>query len=306
MAEPYRPDYPANEYRVDPIYLRMTLPRNTSDGRGSLPSVQDLFGELSVTSQFKVTLFFGDTVSTSDSDRDINAWLVSCGVLGSDLQSLRYEFMCHNTSLPGSSLSMLEETGSRQGITERFPIIRQFGDITMDFYVDAEYGIIRLFDEWINFINPLYTDSGRAETGSFRGSTSSRSSLDDNNFYRMRYPDTYKRNISITKFERDFKFQNGVTTETPSMITYKLINAFPTNMTALPLSYEGSTITKTSVSFMYDRYVVQKHWGIGNSEYSDLVNSSGNSILFAQPQQVTSGSPNGLNQDPSRNNIPRV
>jgi hypothetical protein len=35
MAEPFRPDFPANQYRVDPIYARMTLPRNTNDGRGS-------------------------------------------------------------------------------------------------------------------------------------------------------------------------------------------------------------------------------------------------------------------------------
>lgn len=292
MPEPYRPDFPANPYRVDPIYVKMTTPRNTQDGRSSLPSVQDLFGELSVTSQFKVTLFFGDTALTQNSDRDINSWLVACGVLGSDLQSLRYEFMCHNTSLPGVSLSMLEESGSRQGIIEKFPIMRQFGDITMDFYVDAEYGIIRLFDEWINFINPLYTSSGR--TGpSYRGSTSNRSSMDDNNYYRMRYPDTYKRDISITKFERNIVNENGRIISTPSMITYRMINAFPTNMTALPLSYEGSTITKTSVSFNYDRYVVQKHWGINRSENSDVFTANGDRLLFAQPQVVAEGSLTG-------------
>ena len=63
MAEPFRYDYPSNRYRVDPIYLRMTLPRSTNDGRGALPSVQDLFGELSVTSQFKVSLFFGEKIN---------------------------------------------------------------------------------------------------------------------------------------------------------------------------------------------------------------------------------------------------
>ena len=47
--------------------------------------------------------------------------------------------------------------------------------------------------------------------------------------------------------------------ETPSMLTYNFVNAFPTQLTALPVSYEGSTITKTSVTFAYDRYVVQKH-----------------------------------------------
>ena len=122
MAEPFRPDYPANEYRVDPIYARMTLPRNTNDNRSAIPSVRELFGELSVTSQFKVTLFLGDTYPTTNSDSDINAWLVTCGVLGgllpnsgSYFSSLRYEFMCNETSLPGVSLSMAEEIGSKIG-----------------------------------------------------------------------------------------------------------------------------------------------------------------------------------------------
>ena len=283
MAEPFRPDFPANQYRVDPIYARMTLPRNTNDDRASLPSVRELFGELSVTSQFKVTLFFGDTASTRDADRDINSWLVSCGVLGSNLQSLRYEFMCNETSLPGASLSMLEETGSRQGIVERFPNRRDFPDISMTFYVDAEYGIIRLFEEWMNFINPLYNTKGRLVSGNPRGGVGQ---FDDQQFFRFRYPNTYKRDVAITKFERDI-FVNPNTKDvekTPSMLTYKFINAFPTNLTALPVTYEGSTITKTTVSFNYDRYVILNHFGTGENRYENTTTTSnGESISLSTP-----------------------
>ena len=283
MAEPFRPDFPANQYRVDPIYARMTLPRNTNDDRASLPSVRELFGELSVTSQFKVTLFFGDTASTRDADRDINSWLVSCGVLGSNLQSLRYEFMCNETSLPGASLSMLEETGSRQGIVERFPNRRDFPEITMTFYVDAEYGIIRLFEEWLNFINPLYSESGRLVSGNPRGGVGQ---FFDDQFFRFRYPNTYKRDVAITKFERDI-FVNPNTKDvekTPSMLTYKFLNAFPTNLTALPVTYEGSTITKTTVSFNYDRYVILNHSGTGQNRYENTTTTSnGESISLSTP-----------------------
>ena len=283
MAEPFRPDFPANQYRVDPIYARMTLPRNTNDDRASLPSVRELFGELSVTSQFKVTLFFGDTASTRDADRDINSWLVSCGVLGSNLQSLRYEFMCNETSLPGASLSMLEETGSRQGIVERFPNRRDFPEITMTFYVDAEYGIIRLFEEWLNFINPLYSESGRLVSGNPRGGVGQ---FFDDQFFRFRYPNTYKRDVAITKFERDI-FVNPNTKDvekTPSMLTYKFLNAFPTNLTALPVTYEGSTITKTTVSFNYDRYVILNHFGTGENRYENTTTTSnGESISLSTP-----------------------
>jgi len=271
MPEAFRPDLTTNRFRVDPIYTRMTLPRGTNDGRGSLPSVQDLFGELSVTSQFKITLFLGDTISPRFADSDINAWLVTCGVLGSNLfngnnanlNALRYEFMCNETSLPGTTLGMTEEFGSRQGLTEKFPNKRDFPDVSMTFYVDAEYGIIRLFEEWINFINPLYDKSGRRPTGSPRGLIDS---IDNDwEILRFRYPNTYKRPLAITKFERDVYINNvGEVQRSPSMLTYHFINAFPTQLTALPVTYEGSTITKTTVNFTYDRYVILNHQGTGN------------------------------------------
>ena len=291
MAEPFRPDFPSNEYRIDPIYARMTLPRNTNDGRAALPGVSELFGELSVTSQFKVTLFLGDTYPTTNSDSDINAWLVTCGVLGSNLfngnnsylNSLRYEFMCNETSLPGASFSMLEETGSRQGIVERFPNRRDFPEVTMTFYVDAEYGIIRLFEEWMNFINPLYSTNGKLSSGNPRGGVGQ---FDHEQFFRFRYPNTYKRDLAITKFERDIYINSGTrdVERTPSMLTYKFLNSFPTNLTALPVTYEGSTITKTTVTFNYDRYVVLNHFGTGQNNYSNpFITDSGENISLTQP-----------------------
>ena len=297
MAEPFRPDFPANQYRVDPIYARMTLPRNTNDDRSALPSVRELFGELSVTSQFKVTLFLGDTVPGAKSDSDINAWLVTAGVLGgilpdagsTYLNGLRYEFMCNETTLPGVSLSMAEEIGSRQGVVERFPIRRDFPEISMTFYVDAEYGIIRLFEEWMNFINPLYSTEGRLERANPRGGVGQ---FADNQFFRFRYPKTYKRDIAITKFERDIFIDpntRGVT-RTPSMLTYKFINAFPTNVTALPVTYEGSTITKTTVSFNYDRYVILNHFGTGQNQYTDKsVSENGETVSLALPSVSWTG-----------------
>jgi hypothetical protein len=293
MAEPFREDYPNNPYRVDPIYIRMTTPRNTSDGRGSLPGVQDLFGSLSQTSQFKVSLFLGDSVGTGSADRDLNSWLVSCGVLGENLSSLRYDFMCYSTTLPGNTFATYEESGSRQGLTEKFPYMRTFPEVSLDFFVDADYGLIRLFEEWMNFINPLYTDRGNSKIGSPRGSTSDNASFDHDNIFKLRYPLTYKRTITVTKFERNIRVDSkGNVLETPPMLTYKFINAFPNNLTAMNLSYEGTSITKTSVSFNYDRYVVLKHNGTGTPYYDKLLTQSGQNILFANSQLVT-GSPVG-------------
>lgn len=296
MAEPFRPDYSDNRFRVDPIYVRMTTPRLTNDSRSALPSVQDLFGELSQTSQFKVSLFLGDTYPTGDSDTDINAWLVTCGVLGSslfngnnaNLNSLRYEFMCNKTTLPGSNIGVLEEFGSRQGISEKFANRRDYSEMSMDFYVDAEYGVLRLFEEWLNFINPLYKRvGGRDQFGNPRGGVDH---LDDTEILRFRYPEQYKRDIAITKFERDtFVNSAGDVTKTPSMITYKFINAFPTQLTAVPVDYSGSTITKTNVNFVYDRYVILNHQGQESDEFgqtfNEQFNNNGGQIpLLAVPQ----------------------
>lgn len=298
MAEAFRPDYPNNPYRVDPIYARMTMPRNTNDNRSSIPSVQDLFGELSVTSQFKVTLYLGDTYPTENSDSDVNAWLVSCGVLGANLfngnnaylNSLRYEFMCNETSLPGASFSTTEEVGSRQGMVERFPNRREFSELSMTFYVDAEYGIIRLFEEWMNFINPLYNENGRATKGSSRGGVDR---FDDYEFFRFRYPNTYKRPLAITKFERDVYVDPNTrdVLRTPSMLTYYFVNAFPTQLTALPVTYEGSTVTKTTVNFNYDRYVILNHQGQGSPEFGQTQQTTGS--------QNSSGSQTSLLSTPA-------
>lgn len=263
MPEAFRPDYPSNPFRVDPIYVRMTLPRDSNDNRFGLPSAQDLFGQLSVTSQFKVSLFFG---STSTGQDDVNNHLIGCGIFDNAINSLKYDFMCHSATLPGSSFSTIEEAGSRQGITEKFAAMRTFPDLTLEFYVDSEYGIIRLFEEWLNYINPLYDSTGGNILPADRaGSTSRRSALNENNYYRVKYPSSYKREISVTKFERNIfanpNLQDDAFSETPDMLTYRFINIFPTQLTALPVSYEGSTVTKTSVSFSYDRYVVQRHIG---------------------------------------------
>jgi hypothetical protein len=277
MANAFRPD-PDNPYRVDPIYVRMTLPRNTNDNRSSLPGALDLFGELSVTSQFKVTLYFSDNGSSGSSDEDLNSYLFSAGIFDSNQsspnQALRYEFMCNETSLPGASLSVGEEIGSRQGISETFANRRVFEPITMTFYVDAEYGVIRLFEEWLNFINPLYDDNGRRVSGDPRGGVGR---LNDWEFYRFRYPNTYKRNIAVTKFERDMVIPAKYKSlgYTPNTLTYYMINAYPIQLTALPVTYEGSTITKTTVTFNYDRYVILNNpRGTSNRSISQDINTT--------------------------------
>jgi hypothetical protein len=112
----------------------------------------------------------------------------------------------------------------------------------------------------MNFINPLYDDKG-IYNGSPRAQVGY---LNRSSYYRFRYPNQYKRLLAITKFERDFLPNPNIPDSglnDPPMLTYQFIDAFPTNLTALPLSYEGTTITKTTVNFSYSRYLTWKHGG---------------------------------------------
>jgi hypothetical protein len=220
----------------------------------NMPDVQKrIFDTLSLTSQFKVSLLLGDPTA-------LTAHLDRCGLLGSK-NTEKYDFLCAEATLPGSTFDMGEEYGSRQGIIERFPNRRVYSDFNLTFYVDAEYNVIRLFEEWMNFIDPLYSKDS-VYTGSPNGQAQERFKQSED-YFRFKYPDTYKKNIAITKFERDFiaNPNQGARTKDQSTMTYYFIDAFPTNLTALPLSYEGSTITKTTINFSYTRYTVDKHNG---------------------------------------------
>jgi len=239
----------AGQPEIGPLYTRMTTPT------GELPGALEIFGKLSLTSQFKVSLHL------TDNDTELMGWLRNAGITDNLQISKLFDFYCAETSLPGATFDVTEEIGSRQGVIERFPTKRVYPDVTMTFYVDYDYKLIRLFEEWMNYINPVYTNSGIVGASS-KGQGNAKNSPD---FFRLRYPASYKRIISIVKFERDFNTDKpnqpgGVINDVPR-ITYRLIDAFPTNIAAMPVTYEGSTITKTIVTFSYSRYVIEKHKG---------------------------------------------
>ena len=71
--------------------------------------------------------------------------------------------------------------------------------------------------------------------------------LEDNYYRRMVYPDDYKvQTMTITKFEKDYKNQ----------LEYQFINAFPLTVIAIPVTYGQADILKVTVTFSYDRYVI--------------------------------------------------
>ena len=147
---------------------------------------------------------------------------------------------CSEASLPGSSVATMDITNDYHGVTEKHGYRRMYDDrADFQFYVDSDYKMIGYFESWIAYI----TGSNDQRLGS--------------NSYRVQYPKDYRTNFLITKFERNLEGK---------YLRYEFIDAFPSSINSMPISYDASQLLKVSVSLSYSRYVVSS--GVYNSKYT--------------------------------------
>ena len=196
--------------------------------------------------------------------------------------------------MPGTNLASFEESGSRQGVTEFFAQSRAYVDLNLKFYLSADYQVLKLFQEWINFINPVYAAQGgmRNRAGNPKGYPHQAESF---GFHRFRYPNSYKRTLMVTKFEKNlevkrrtnkdhiyqdgsgmYRDRSGVVQpiqppDKPNPLTYIFTNAFPESVDSLPLSYGDAQILQVTVNFKYDRYVISQQEN--NSQPNQFANT---------------------------------
>jgi hypothetical protein len=71
----------------------------------------------------------------------------------------------------------------------------------------------------------------------------------------LRYPQDYQAPLAIVKFEKDLGF--GLESK-QNILVYEFVQAFPKAISSVPVSYEGSNVLKTTVSFTYTRYFVSE------------------------------------------------
>ena len=241
----------------------------------SIPNASPIFSKLAISTQFKVSL---DLVRRSQVGDNVSLYeyLTNCGLfVDTNSTAQKYDFLCSQASLPGSNFNISEELGSRQGMTERFASRRIYNEFDLTFYIDNDYNVLRMFEEWMNFINPVY-DGTR---GRYDGNESSQLNAyqDRNTYSRFRYPDDYRRKIQITKFERDF-LQNpndrNNTFKNMPLLTYHFIDTFPVNLNAVQMSYDGSTFLQVTVTFTYLRHTIEKHGNVQQSVRERLANTN--------------------------------
>ena len=188
------------------------------------------FGNLSLNNQYQVH-FAGFNTSV------VNYLRNNLGILNADdFISREMGILCFDASLPASALATAEVKDNFMGVPQEFAHSRLYTDIDFTFYIDKDYTLLRIFEGWMDYI----TSGAEAEI---------EDDLKKPFYRRLRYPDTYKvSSMYISKFEKNLD----------RALTYQFINAFPKSITPIPVTYGSADLLKVSVSFNYDRYIVNR------------------------------------------------
>ena len=147
--------------------------------------------------------------------------------------------LCSAASIPGSALATSDIFGNFTGVQEKFAHTRIFSEMSLEFYVDKNYKMIKFFEHWMNYIS----------SGSEKRRITSFSKASPGYFYRMRYPkgnSGYKCDkTKIVKFNVDYRKE----------IEYTFIGMFPINLASTPVQYGNSDVLKVNCTFNYERYI---------------------------------------------------
>ena len=146
--------------------------------------------------------------------------------------------LCFSAQIPFANIATANVTGAFTGIGEKFAHSRIFTPITLTFYVDKEYRVLKFLEHWMEFTaGGTHAPGGR--TGVIKQNRS-------NYFIRMQYPEDYRmEETKIYKFERDYA----------NSLEYTFFNLFPQNVTNIAVSYDQSKTLTASATFEYTRYV---------------------------------------------------
>jgi hypothetical protein len=160
--------------------------------------------------------------------------------------------LCYNASLPTSNLATKTVDGNFTGISENFAVGRTYGEITLDFYVDSDYLMIKFLESWMEFIS---SGSHNPIGNEFAGPVSQGNA---NYFVRMQYPETYKTSFTkIIKFDRNYEYFK--------QIEYTFVGLWPVSMSPPVVSYIQSDVLKIAATFKYDRYIAGRALSLNRS-----------------------------------------
>ena len=130
---------------------------------------------------------------------------------------------CESAELPGKTLMTMD--GKVYGPVFKVPYYTQYEDMQMSFLCTNEFYERKLFERWIEAINPTDT-------------------------YNVRFPKDeatrYLTNIKIVQYDDFIK----------KIFVVELIDAFPVGIAAQPLSWQDDNFHRLNVRFAYTKYKV--------------------------------------------------
>lgn len=229
-------------FPVDPknTYINDGLYKNV----GSTKSLIESFLNLSLTSTFAVDMKVGPLIDNMNKKMGTNYDKKYAETLG---------ILAYEAVIPGSSVETGQIFGDRQGVTETYITRRIYPPVDVSFYIQNDYKSIEFFEDWMSF-----------------ASSQNLNNTSPTKFSRLNYPNEYKCNINVVKYERDLRPKPQKLTargdaggiNDPRTYTHSLINAYPVNIISLPVSYEQTSILRTTITFNYDRYFKQTNKGV--------------------------------------------
>ena len=202
----------------------------------------------------KIGLNFGKA-STSAADTDAN-------LKGSNAADVLKMF-CEEAQLPNVQATTGNLTGVRLGEGQiNYATTKLYTDFQLGWMCDANMTPLKFLNSWQSFIFNEYESSGRDvldQTGKYvrknanlvelKSETGTLGSREKS--IRLKYPDQYQCNVTITKTEKGKSAANS-----RASMMYTMIDCFPYAIDAVPLSYGASQVTKVTANFYYSKYSI--------------------------------------------------
>jgi hypothetical protein len=159
--------------------------------------------------------------------------MTGSGAKTDDFDAGEFSFLCKAASLPASNIAAID-------VPFRGRIFKVAGDRTVDTWTvtvinDEDFKIRSAFEEWMQLIAHLDGNDGATSPAAYMSSGS-----------------VFQLGRGDTIHSKDSK---GPNTEQWSLKEYKFIDMFPTNISAIDLSYDsGDTIEEFTIEFAVNNF----------------------------------------------------
>lgn len=177
--------------------------------------------------------------------------------LENEVSGFKFAVLCDEISIPGVSTATGFVKGNNQGQTLIYAHTKIYNSVSLSFLCDRDMTALKFFHFWMNWIHPTVIPPNFLEnipsTGAALGTSeypiSKEESLSKDPSYAAttRYFDDYAFTFDIYKMETKYN--------PPSIsVRSRLFDAFPTKISAIPLSSGASSIARVSVDITYGRH----------------------------------------------------